>query len=70
MSLRLRKRVEEIFGWMKMVGSLRHTRYHGVARTGLAGYLVATTYIPLPRTIMVADVIQNHFFSSLLALCP
>ena len=43
-SLRLRKRVEEIFGWMKTVGGLRRTRFRGVARTGLAGYLVATAY--------------------------
>ena len=44
MSLRIRKRVEEVFGWMKTVGGLRHTRFRGVARTGLAGYLVATAY--------------------------
>ena len=43
-SLRIRKRVEKIFGWMKTVGDLRHTRYRGVDRTGLAGYLVATAY--------------------------
>ena len=43
-SLRIRKRVEEIFGWMKTVGGLRRTRYRGLARTGLAGYLVATAY--------------------------
>jgi len=43
-SLRIRKRVEEVFGWMKTVGGLRRTRYRGVARTGLAGYLVATAY--------------------------
>ena len=43
-SLRLRKRVEEIFGWMKTAGGFRRTRYRGVARTGLAGYLVATAY--------------------------
>lgn len=43
-SQRLRKRVEEIFGWMKTVGGFRHTRYHGLDRTGLAGYLVATAY--------------------------
>ncbi|MSQ07045.1 MAG: IS5/IS1182 family transposase, partial [Dehalococcoidia bacterium] len=43
-SQRLRKRVEEIFGWMKMVGGFRWTRYHGVDRTGLAGYLVAPAY--------------------------
>ena len=43
-SLRIRKRVEEVFGWMKTVGGLRRTRYRGLARTGLAGYLVATAY--------------------------
>ncbi len=43
-SLRIRKRVEEIFGWMKTVGGFRHTRYHGLDRTGLAAYLVGTAY--------------------------
>lgn len=43
-SQRLRKRVEEIFGWMKTVGGFRRTRYKGEDRTGLAGYLVATAY--------------------------
>jgi hypothetical protein len=43
-SLRIRKRVEEIFGWMKTVGGLQRTRYRGVDRTGLTGYLVATAY--------------------------
>lgn len=43
-SQRIRKRVEEIFGWMKTVGGFRRTRFRGVNRTGLAGYLVATAY--------------------------
>ena len=43
-SQRLRKRVEEIFGWMKTIGGFRRTRYRGLDRTGLAGYLVATAY--------------------------
>jgi len=43
-SIRIRKRVEEIFGWMKTVGGFRRTRYHGVERTGLAAYLVGTAY--------------------------
>ena len=43
-SQRLRKRVEEIFGWMKTVGGFRRTRYRGLERTGLAGYLVGTAY--------------------------
>ena len=43
-SQRIRKRVEEIFGWMKTVGGFRRTRYRGLDKTGLAGYLVATAY--------------------------
>ena len=43
-SQRTRKRVEEIFGWMKTVGGFRRTRYRGLDRTGLAGYLIATAY--------------------------
>jgi transposase len=40
----IRKRVEEIFGWMKTFGGFRRTRYRGLERTQLAGYLVATAY--------------------------
>ncbi|CAA9571610.1 MAG: Transposase, IS4 family [uncultured Thermomicrobiales bacterium] len=43
-SQRVRKRVEEIFGWLKTVGGFRRTRYRGVARTQFAGYLVAAAY--------------------------
>ena len=43
-SQRIRKRVEEIFGWMKTVGGFRRTRYRGLDRTGLAGYLIGTAY--------------------------
>jgi len=43
-SQRIRKRVEEVFGWTKTVGGFRRTRYNGLARTGMAGYLVAAAY--------------------------
>ena len=43
-SQRVRKRVEEVFGWLKSVGGFRRTRYRGLARTQLAGYLVAAAY--------------------------
>jgi transposase len=33
-SQRRRKRIEEIFGWLKMIGLLRKTRHRGVARVG------------------------------------
>jgi IS5 family transposase len=43
-SQRIRKRVEEIFGWMKSVGNFRKTRFRGLARTQLASYLVGAAY--------------------------
>jgi transposase len=44
LSQRLRKRVEEIIGWMKTTGGLRRTRFRGVARTQHAAYLVGAAY--------------------------
>jgi transposase len=44
LSQRVRKRVEEIFGWMKTVGGFRRTRYNGRRRTQLAAYLTAAAY--------------------------
>jgi transposase len=43
-SQRLRKRVEEIFGWMKTVGNLRKTRHRGLERVGWMFTLTATAY--------------------------
>jgi transposase len=43
-SQRKRKRVEEIFGWMKTVGLLRKTRYRGVARVGWMFTFAAAVY--------------------------
>jgi transposase len=43
-SQRARKRVEEIFGWMKTVGGLRRTRYRGSGRTQAWAYFVASAY--------------------------
>lgn len=43
-SQRIRKRVEEIFGWIKTVGGLRRSRYRGKERTQAWGYFVAGTY--------------------------
>ncbi len=47
LSQRFRKRVDEIFGWMKTVGGFRRTRYRGQARTQLAAYLVGAAYTRL-----------------------
>lgn len=43
-SQRARKKVEEIFGWMKVIGGFRRARHRGVARNGFAAYLVGTAY--------------------------
>jgi transposase len=43
-SQRFRKRVEEIFGWMKTIGGLRRTRFRGTERTQLAAYFVGAAY--------------------------
>jgi transposase len=43
-SQRIRKRVEEIIGWIKTVGGLRRTRYRGTERTQAWGYFVAGSY--------------------------
>lgn len=43
-SQRKRKRIEEIFGWMKTVGGLRKSRFIGIAKTQLAAYMVGAAY--------------------------
>lgn len=54
-SQRIRKRVEEIFGWCKTVGNFRRTRYRGRERTQLAGYLVAAAYNLVRIARLTAD---------------
>lgn len=43
-SQRKRKRVEEIFGWMKVYGGLRRTMARGLRRVQLHAYLVGAAY--------------------------
>jgi transposase len=43
-SQKIRKKIEEIFGWMKMVGGFRKTRYRGTDRTQLAAWWVGAAY--------------------------
>jgi transposase len=54
LSQRVRKRVEEIIGWMKTVGGLRRSRYLGLERTQAWGYFVAGTYNLLRMTRLAA----------------
>ena len=54
-SQRLRKRVEEIFGWMKTVGNLRKTRHRGKERVGWMFTLTAAAYnLVRMRNLMMA----------------
>jgi hypothetical protein len=41
-SQRIRKRIEEIFGWRKETGNLRRTRKRGLAQVGLRQLLILT----------------------------
>jgi transposase len=43
-SQQIRKRIEQIFGWIKTVGGLRRTRFKGRARAQLAAYRVGAAY--------------------------
>jgi len=43
-SQKKRKRIEEIFGWMKAVGGFRKSRFVGIAKTQLAAYMVGAAY--------------------------
>jgi transposase len=43
-SQRIRKRVEEVFGWMKTIGLMRKTRYQGVDRVGWMFVFAAAAY--------------------------
>jgi transposase len=50
---RVRKRIEEVFGWSKAVAGFRKTRYRGVARVGWMFTLTATAYnlVRLPKLL-------------------
>lgn len=52
-SLHIRKRIEEVFGWMKTVGGLGKTRHRGTARVGWMFTFVAAAYnlVRLPKLL-------------------
>ena len=43
-SQRFRKRIEEVWGWMKTVGGFRKTRFKGRERTEAAAFMVGAAY--------------------------
>ena len=54
-SQRIRKRIEEAFGWIKTVGGLRQTRHRGTERVGWMFTLTAAAYnLMRIRTLLAA----------------
>ena len=55
-SLRKRKRIEEVFGWMKTAAGKRKTRHRGSARVGWMFTLTAAAYnlVRMPKLLGVA----------------
>ena len=58
-SQRIRKKVEEIFGWMKTVGGFRKTRVKGEIRTQLTGWFVGAAYNLLRMSKLLAAEVQR-----------
>jgi transposase len=56
-SQRIRKRIEEAFGWLKTVAGLRKTRFCGLARVDLAFTFAAAAYnlVRLPKLLAGAS---------------
>ena len=52
-SQRIRKRIEEAFGWIKMPGGLRKTRHCGLERVGWTFTFTAAAYnlIRVPKLL-------------------
>ena len=55
-SVRVRKRIEEVFGWIKTVGGLRKTRHRGTALVGWMFTLAAAAYnvVRIPKLLAAA----------------
>jgi hypothetical protein len=53
---RLRKRIEEVFGWTKTAAGFRKTRHRGLAHVGWMFTLTATTYNLVRLTKLVGAV--------------
>lgn len=57
LSQRIRKRIEEAFGWIKTVAGLKKTRFRGLARVDLAFTFAAAAYnlVRLPKLLAGAS---------------
>lgn len=52
-SQKKRKRIEQVFGWLKTIGGLRKTRYKGRAKTQLYAFMAAAAYNLLRITKLI-----------------
>ncbi len=57
LSQRIRKRVEEIFGWAKTTGDFRRTRFRGRPRPQVAAYVVGAAFNLLRMARLLPDVV-------------
>ena len=77
-SQRKRKRIEEVFGWVKTVGTLRKTRHRGLEAVAWVFTFTATAYNLVRMRNLIfpagrrngkkAEFRQSLFFSSLLKI--
>lgn len=58
-SQRKRKRIEEVFGWLKTVGSLRKTRHRGVFKVGWVFTFAAAVYNLVRMRNLLSPVVQS-----------
>jgi len=58
-SQRKRKRIEEVFGWMKTVGMLRKTRHRGVFKVGWVFTFAATAYNLVRMRNLLSPTVQS-----------
>lgn len=61
-SQRIRKRIEEIWGWAKTIGGLGRSRFRGVQKLQWAAYLVAAAYNLLRLATLLAQ--PRHVFTT------
>jgi IS5 family transposase len=55
-AIRIRKRIEEAFGWIKTVGGMRKTKYRGLEKVDWAFAFTAAAYnlVRLPKLLAVS----------------
>lgn len=58
-SQRKRKRIEEVFGWLKTVGMLRKTRHRGVFKVGWVFTFAATAYNLVRMRNLLSPAVQS-----------